>query len=195
MIDPLWLRRPSLRHKATKDNLREFMSSSLGELVADFGRREVAGSNLPERSTDSDKVDLAPSSGIGKRLSGTPTAPSRVLKDLDAHAIHPDGRLVNMQTAKSVQPVDPEDPFAGESDEWHLAGNEFCEKLRAGPGKRASLERAMAARQDHRESSSTSDIQAARLWRNVLQSHQQGVLEVLQEMADVSAFRPGWNQN
>ena len=195
VIDEFWYKRPSLRHKNARENLREFQSSSLGELVPNFGQRGPTNSDLSERSEGPDRGDLVPSSGLGKGLPSTPTAPPRALKDQTPFAILPDGRLVDTQTAELVQPEDPQDPFASEVDDWHLFGNKFCKKLRAGPRERVLLEKLKAARkQDRDEGSSTSGTPVTRAWRDGFQSHQQKVLKVLQEAADVSILYPLMNE-
>ena len=52
-------------------------------------------------------------SGYGKLLPSTPTAPSRMLTNLAAHTVEPDGRFYNLQTQCLLCESEIPDPFAG----------------------------------------------------------------------------------
>ena len=51
-------------------------------------------------------------SGYGKLLPSTPTAPSRMLTELAAHTVEPDGRFFNLQTHHVLCETEIPDPFA-----------------------------------------------------------------------------------
>ena len=82
-------------------------------------------------SSGSVRRDL-PSSSIGKLLPSSPTAPSRMLRDMMAHREHADGRLVNLQTETVVHLAHPHDPFVGK-DQGRT--NSFLQLLRASSAK------------------------------------------------------------
>lgn len=69
-----------------------------------------------------------PSSSRMKLQPSSPTAPSRMLADMAAHHIQPDGHFVDVRTANVIQIAEPPDPFTGQDLK---VSNSFIEMLRA----------------------------------------------------------------
>ena len=76
-------------------------------------------------------------SGYGKLLPSTPTAPSRMLTDLTAHTVEPDGRFYNIQTRHLLYETEIPDPFTNPKaprppteKAQPLNANSFLERLR-----------------------------------------------------------------
>ncbi|KAL8840462.1 MAG: hypothetical protein Q9170_001338 [Blastenia crenularia] len=66
-------------------------------------------------------------SSNSKQGPSSPSAPSVMLTEAEAHTIKPDGKLVNMVTEKVVVPSNPQDPFANTNAR---SSNGFLAKLR-----------------------------------------------------------------
>ncbi|KAL8731507.1 MAG: hypothetical protein Q9166_003353 [cf. Caloplaca sp. 2 TL-2023] len=66
-------------------------------------------------------------SSNSKHGPSSPNAPSAMLTDIQAHALHPGGRLVNVDTDAVLVPATPHDPFTGRKS-WRSNG--FLERLR-----------------------------------------------------------------
>ncbi|KAI4111258.1 MAG: hypothetical protein LQ339_000719 [Xanthoria mediterranea] len=66
-------------------------------------------------------------SSNSKHVPSSPTAPSAMLTDIQAHTIHPGGRMVNVHTDAVLVPATPQDPFVGPKAE---GPNRFLDRLR-----------------------------------------------------------------
>ncbi|KAL8877266.1 MAG: hypothetical protein Q9198_004685 [Flavoplaca austrocitrina] len=94
----------------------------------------VLGFRAP-RGTWKGEVEPTRSSN-SKHVPSSPTAPSAMLSDLQAHTIQPSGRMINVNTDAVLVPATPQDPFITHNAQ---RSNGFLERLRratAEPGKR-----------------------------------------------------------
>lgn len=66
-------------------------------------------------------------SSNSKHVPSSPTAPSAMLTDIQAHTIHPGGHMVNVHTDAVLVPATPQDPFIGQKAE---GPNRFLDRLR-----------------------------------------------------------------
>ncbi|KAI4265870.1 MAG: hypothetical protein L6R38_009121 [Xanthoria sp. 2 TBL-2021] len=66
-------------------------------------------------------------SSNSKHVPSSPTAPSAMLTDIQAHTVHSGGRMVNVHTDAVLVPATPQDPFIGQKAE---RTNGFLDRLR-----------------------------------------------------------------
>lgn len=89
----------------------------------------------PPRGARKGEVEPTRSSN-SKHVPSSPTAPSAMLSDLQAHTIQPSGRMINVKTDAVLVPATPQDPFTTHNAQ---RPNGFLERLRRAtvePGKR-----------------------------------------------------------
>ena len=91
----------------------------------------------PPRGARKGEVEPTRSSN-SKHVPSSPTAPSAMLSDLQAHTIQPSGRMININTDAVLVPATPQDPFITHNGQHP---NGFLERLRRAtvePGKRTN---------------------------------------------------------
>ncbi|KAL8884048.1 MAG: hypothetical protein Q9215_007820 [Flavoplaca cf. flavocitrina] len=82
-------------------------------------------------------------SSNSKHVPSSPTAPSAMLSDLQAHTVQPSGRMINVNTDAVLVPATPQDPFITHNAQ---RANGFLERLRratveTGKRKNAAMDR------------------------------------------------------